>query len=205
MFSLRNVFSAATAMSEKALELRYLFHEAEDAVVASILQLSNSIFNPESESHRTSFEEWKKRLSDPASSIVYLVPQHNRSPASFGSDGQLSQIPLTPVAFLFAYPRSHPEPLKNGSSQSLHIWLTGVLEEYRGRKCLDTMVNALIDLENRRRGSESSSMLELTICTAPSRFPSMWAWLRARTRWVLEKEFEDGKIMLSLTEQYCVQ
>jgi hypothetical protein len=150
---------AATPMSERALELKYLSHEAEDAAVASILHLSNSIFNPEPESHRASLEVWKTRLSDPTSTIVYLVPQPDQSgPASTPSAGddpgrsQLGAVPANPpVAFIFAYPRSHPEPLKNGLSQSLHIWLAGVLEGYRGRGCLDTMVNALIDLEKRRR------------------------------------------------------
>lgn len=174
-------------------------------MVTSILHLSNSIFDPEPESHYTSLEVWKRRLSDPASSIIYLVPQLDQSPASSGDDRCQLEVPPPPVAFIFAYPRSHPEPLKNGSSQSLHIWLAGVLEEYRGRGCLDTMVNALIDLEKRRRRSESSPMPTLTICTSPSRFPLMWAWLRARTRWVLEKEFDGGKVMLSLTGPYNIQ
>jgi len=71
-------------MSEGVLELKYLFHGAGDAAVASILRLSNSIFNPNPESYYASLEEWKRRLSDSASSIVYLVPQPvlDRSPAS---------------------------------------------------------------------------------------------------------------------------
>ncbi|KAF9648627.1 hypothetical protein BDM02DRAFT_3186951 [Thelephora ganbajun] len=181
-------------MSEKAFELKFLSHESEDAVVASILQLSNSIFNPESESRYASFEEWKRRLSDPASSIVYLVHRSGRS-----------TVPPPPVAFLFAHPRSHPEPLKNGSSQSSHIWLTGVSEEYRGRGCLDTMVDVLIDLEQQRRGSELSSMPTLTVCTVPAAFPSMWTWLRARTQWALEKELDGGKVLLSLTGRHDIQ
>ena len=182
-------------MSGKTLELRYLsYHEAEDSTIASILQLSNSIFSPEPGSHYTSLEEWKRGLSDPASSIIYLVPQPDQSPAS-SRDNQ-SPIP-PPVAFLFAHPKSHPEPLKNGSSQSLHVRLAGVLEEYRGRGCLDTMVNALIDLEERRRGS--SPMPTFTACTIPSKSPLMWAWWRARTGWVLEKELDGGKVLLSLS------
>jgi len=187
-------------MGEEALELRYLSHEAEDAAIASILHLSNSIFNPKIESHHTSLEEWKRRLSDPASSIVYLVPRpdSDQSPASSEDRDDRSRLEEVagppPVAFLFAHPRSHPEPLKNGTSRSLHIWIAGVLEEYRGRGCLDTMVNALIDSEE-----SSTPMPTFTVCTTPSRFPSMWAWLRARTRWVLEKELGEGKVLLSLT------
>jgi len=202
-------------MSERALELRYLLsHEAEDAAVASILHLSNSIFNPNPESYRASLEVWKGRLSDPASSIIYLVPGSDSDQSLASSkdrDDQSSRLEgvpgqPTPVGFLFAYPRSHPEPLKNGSSRSLHIWLAGVLEEYRGRGCLDTMVNALIDLEKRRPAGgpgELSPLMSMTICTHPSMFPSMWAWLRARTRWVFEKEFQvdGGKVMFSLTGQ----
>ena len=202
---LRNLRSAAIAMSEKALELRYLFHGAEKAAVTSILQLSNSIFNPESEDHHTSLEEWMTRLSDPASTIIYLVPQPDQSPKEPSKDDQRPPMIPPPVAFLFAHPRSHPDPLKNGTSQSLHIWLAGVLEEYRGRGCLNTMVNALIDLEERRRRSESSSMQTLTVCTTPSRFPLMWAWLRARTRWVFEKELDEGKLLLSLTGRYNIR
>jgi len=191
-------------MSERAMEARYLSHEADDTTIASILKLSNSIFNLEPGTHYTSLEEWKRRFSDPGSSIVYLVSQPDQSPTS--STGDDNSPPV--AAFLFAHPRSHPEPLKNGSSQSLHIWLAGVLEEYRGRGCLDTMVNALIDLEeSRRHGStpESSPMPTLTVCTTPLRFPLMWSWLRARTRWVLEKELDGGKVLLSLTGQYSVQ
>ena len=191
----------ATVINGEGLELRYLTYEAEDATVASILQLSNSIFNPEPESHYASLEEWTERLSDPASAIVYLVPTHDQSAGS-SEDSQPNSIP-PPVAFLFAYPKSHSEPLKNGSYQSLHIWLAGVLEEYRGRGCLDTMLNALVDHEKSELGEpESLTMLTLTVCTTPSRFPLMWAWLRARTEWVPEKEFEGGKVMLSFTEWY---
>jgi ribosomal protein S18 acetylase RimI-like enzyme len=198
MLWLRNLYHTATVVNREGLELRYLSCEAEDAAVASILQLSNSIFNPEPESHYASLEVWTERLSDPPSTIVYLVPTPGRSADSSG-DHQPDGIP-PPVAFLFAYPRSHPEPLKNGSQQSLHIWLAGVLEEYRGRGCLDTMVNALLDHVKSELGEpESLMMLTLTICTTPSRFPSMWAWLRARTGWVPEKEFEGGKVMLSFT------
>ena len=183
-------------MSHSALELKFLSYDAEDAAVASIMQLSNSIFSPESGSRYASLEEWKRRLSDPASSIVYLAPQTNNSPASSGDD----QPPVPqPVAFLFAHPRSHPEPLRDGSSRSLHIWLAGVSEEHRGKGCLDTMVNALVDLERNRRGSESSSMPTLSVCTTPSMFPSMWSWLRARTRWAVEKELRGGKVLLRLT------
>lgn len=178
-------------MSGGTLELNFSFPGAEDATIASIIQLSNSVFNWEPESRYASLEEWKKSLSDPASTIIYLVPQ---------PDDGTSSIP-PPVAFIFAHPRTHLEPLRDGSSQSLHIWLAGVLEEYRGRGCLDTMVNALVDLEEGRRRlrSESSSMQTMTICTNPDRFPSMWAWLRGRTRWVFEKEFDGGKVMFSLT------
>jgi len=206
-FWLKNIRHTATAMSEKVLELKYLSHEARDAaVVASVLHISNSIFDPEPESHYASLEVWKRRLSDPASSIIYLVPQPDQSPTLSGDDrSRLLEVPSKPVGFIFAHPRPHPEPLKNGSSQSLHIWLAGVLEEYRGRGCLDTMVNALIDLEKRRRRSESSPMPTLTICTTPSRFPLMWTWLRARTQWVLEKEFDGGKVLLSLTGRYNIQ
>jgi len=203
-------------MSGKALELKFLSRGADDATVASILRLSISIFrsfNTEPDSHRASLEVWKERLSDPASSIVYLVspgpdqfppPSSSLSPTEDDQSNSGSPIPPppVPVGFIFAYPRSHPEPLKNGSSQSLHIWLAGVLEEYRGRGSLDTMVNALIDLEKKRRGSESSSMPTFTVCTNPSMFPSMWAWVRARKRWVLEKEFDEGKVMFSLTGRY---
>jgi len=198
MLLLRNPRSAATAMSQSALELKFLFHDADDAAVASTMQLYNSVFCPEPGSLYISLEEWKRRLSDPTSSIIYLAPQPNDPPPLSGED----QPPIPPpVAFIFAYQRSHPEPLKDGTSKSLHIRLAGVLEEYRGRRCLDTMVNALIDLERNRRGSESSPMstLPMTVCTNPSRFPSMWSWLRARTQWVLEKEFEDGKVMFSWT------
>jgi len=195
---LRDPRPAAIAMNQGTLELKFLSHDAEGATVTSVLQFSNSIFCPESESRYASLEEWKKRLSDPASSIIYLVPQPDNPPGSFG-DGQSPAPPPRPVAFLFAHPRSHPEPLKDGASQSLHIWLAGVLEEYRGRRCLDAMVNALVDLERKRQGSESSSMSTLTVCTTPSMFPSMWAWLRARTRWVVERELEGGKLLLSLT------
>ncbi|KAF9784996.1 hypothetical protein BJ322DRAFT_801853 [Thelephora terrestris] len=168
------------------------------------MELSNSIFNPGSESHHTSLEEWKRRISDPASSIIYLVPQLGGGSSALPGDDE-PPLPPRPVAFLFAHPRSHPEPLKNGFTQSVHIWFAGVSKEYRGRRCLDTVVDALVELEKKRRGSDQSSMSTLTVCTTPSRFPSMWNWLRARPQWVAEKEWDGGKVMLSWTEQYIVQ
>ena len=62
------------------------------------------------------------RLSDPASSIVYLVPHHSCNfPMSLGGADdrfKLRILPpaLAPVAFLSAHPRLHPDPLKGGSS-----------------------------------------------------------------------------------------
>jgi len=175
-------------ISERALELKYLSHEVEEAAVASILHLSNSIFNPKPESHYVSLEEWKRRLPDPASRIVYLIPQpiSDQSPASSedrDDQSRLEEVPgPPPVGFLFAYPRLHPEPLKNGSSRNPHIWLAGVPEGHRGRGCLDTMVNALIQYLEKMRpagGSEESStpspVPTLTVCTTPSMFPLMWA------------------------------
>lgn len=148
--------------------------------------------------HHTSLEEWRKRLSDPASNIIYLALQPNdQFPVS-------SRNPSA-AGLLFAHPRSHPEPLKNGCTQSLHIWLAGVSEEYRGRRCLDIMVNALIELERKQRGPEPSTMLVLTVCTTPLRFPSMWSWLKARKQWVLEREWVWGKVMLSMTEWNTTQ
>jgi ribosomal protein S18 acetylase RimI-like enzyme len=173
-------------VGDKALELRYLSYEDDDAAVACILGLSDSIFKPESESHHTSLEEWRKRLSDPASSIIYLALRPN-------DQLSVSSRYLSPVGFIFAHPRSHPEPLKSGYTQSLHIWLAGVLEEYRGRKCLDTMINALIELERKQRGPESSTILVLTVCTTPSRFPSMWSWLKARTQGSSRKNGSGGR------------
>ena len=199
---LRSPHFTAIAMGEEDLELKFLSHGAEDVFIASIIRLSSSVFGPLPEPRYTSLEEWKERLSDPSSSIVYLVPQSDKSPASSGDDH--SPVP-PPVAFLFAYPRSHPEPLKNGTYQSLHIWLAGVLEEYRGRGCLGTMVNALVDRERKRLGLDPSSTPMMTVCTSLSRFPLMWAWLRARTWWVLEKEFDGGKVMFSLTGRYYIQ
>ena len=81
------------------------------------------------------------------------------SPTSHSSIIGLSVIRRRPtpssvheVTFLFVHPRSHPDPLKNGSHRSLHIWLAGALGEYRGSGCLDTTVNVLVDLEKKRRG-----------------------------------------------------
>jgi len=82
--------------------------------------------------------------------LIQIGPQrHPKTVTIFNRVNRAEEVPGQPplVGFLFAYPRSHPGPLKNGSSRSLHIWLAEVPEGHRGRGCLVTIVNALIDLE----------------------------------------------------------
>lgn len=85
---------------------------------------------------------------------------------------------------MFAIPRVTEPPLRNGRAESTHIWLAGVLHEWRKGGCLARMVRELDGIE------------QLTVCTYPTRFPDMWRWLTHRG-WVQERELADGKVLLS--------
>ena len=141
----------------------------DDPLVSDILALSNNIFSVDSTTKHGSLTYWKTHLAHPVSKIVYL-----RSALS----------PEQPIGFIFVIPRTSEPPLLNGVTQSVHIWLAGVLPEWRKAGCLTKMVQELGTAD------------QLTICTYPSRFPSMWKWLNSRG-WVQEREFEDGKVLLS--------
>jgi len=138
-------------------------------VLPEVLRLSNAIFGAAPHSKYASLEEWKRRLSSPGSVITYLSP-----PAS----------PTHPVAFLFAHPRHHTPPLAGGETDSLHVWLAGVLSERRKEGCLARMMAAL------------GSSRVLTVCTTPDTYPAMWKWLTGRG-WSVERELGGGKMMLS--------
>ncbi|OCH89778.1 hypothetical protein OBBRIDRAFT_648827 [Obba rivulosa] len=133
-----------------------------------IISLSNAIFSAEPGSKHASLALWQERLSYTSSVIVYLVPESS---------------PNDPVAFMFAYPRSHSIPLSGGEHESLHIWLAGVLPGMRRAGCLSRMIHEL-DLTPL-----------LTVCTIPQRFPDMWRWLTSRG-WVVIRDLGEGKVML---------
>ncbi len=150
------------------LELHRI-HSPEDQSLPNILALSNFIFSADATTKHGSLLYWQSHLTHPSSFIVYLAP---------------ASTPDKPVAFVFIIPRTNSPPLRNGASDSLHIWLAGVLPDCRKGGCLTRLVQEL-------GGAEI-----LTVCTYPTRFPNMWRWLVGRG-WVQEREFDDGKILLS--------
>jgi hypothetical protein len=91
-----------------------------------------------------------------------------------------------PVAFLFAHPRTHLPPLQDGTIESMHIWLAGVLPEWRKSGCLQRMTREVV----------TDPELTYTVCTTPSIFPDMWPWLLKRG-WRQERDLGEGKVMLS--------
>ena len=139
--------------------------------VAVILALSNRIFSSDTSTKHGSLAYWQNHLAHPVSKIFYLVS---------------ASAPEQPVGLIFVIPRTTEPPLKNGGTDSVHIWLAGVLPEWRKSGCLTQMIQELRDVD------------QLTVCTYPSRFPNMWKWLNSRG-WVQEREFEDGKVLLSRT------
>jgi hypothetical protein len=162
------------------LELRKIRHGSPDEHIQKILSLSNEIFQAAPDSKYASINRWKQHLSNPSSIIIYLTPTNES----------------VPVAFIFAYPRVNPEPLQQGASESLHIWLAGVRPEYRKQKCLDRMVDEL-----RSDIGCLGSLQLLTLRTVPARFERMWVWSQNRG-WAKEQETVDEggerKVLLSL-------
>ncbi|PCH36450.1 hypothetical protein WOLCODRAFT_108724 [Wolfiporia cocos MD-104 SS10] len=146
-----------------------------------VLSLSNTVFNADHTSKYASLRLWETRLSAPAARIVYFAPV---------------LTPDHPVAFLFAHPRIHTQPLSNGVSESLHIWLAGVLPEYRRTGALARMVSALCS-----DGDPTHTGVRfLTVCTTPAVFPDMWTWLKRRG-WQHERDLGDGKVLMSLKQE----
>ncbi|KAI0923556.1 hypothetical protein AcV5_009062 [Taiwanofungus camphoratus] len=138
-------------------------------ILPRVLSLSNKIFSAEQGSKYASVFVWQERLSSPSSVVLYLSPRSR---------------PDTPVAFLFAHTRTRCIALREGETESLHIWLAGVLQEWRKEGHISRMVGML----------ESVSLL--TVCTTPREFLAVWNWLTKRRRPV-ERELEDGKVMLA--------
>ncbi|KAI0676117.1 hypothetical protein C8Q78DRAFT_369688 [Trametes maxima] len=162
-------YTDTTAVAD-ALEL-HTIDALVDENVSNVLALSNLIFGVDGRTDvkHGSLSSWRNRLSHPSSFILYLAPASN---------------PNEPVAFLFVVPRQHDPPLWSGATDGIHIWLAGVLPEWRAAGCLARMVRELDDVDT------------LTVCTFPSRFPAMWNWL-TRRGWLQEHEFSDGKVLFS--------
>ncbi|KAJ8522058.1 hypothetical protein ONZ45_g1317 [Pleurotus djamor] len=189
--------------------LRYEDRE-RDSKVAQIVRLSQTIFadTPGTAygSHYASADEWLRRLSMPGAHIVYISRTHVE-PTSF-------EKVMRAVAFVFVHPRRHDEsPLQGGVLESAHIWIAGVSPGERNKGLLAEMV-ARVEAEVRgdiRDGvctgvarmettgnsplTEEWRTVMLTVCTMPSKFPAMWAWLQARN-WNVEREMK-GKVLLS--------
>lgn len=141
-----------------------------DEILPKVLSLSNAIFNAEPDSKYASETFWRDRLSHSSSSIVYVSAPDTAEP----------------VGFLFIHPRTHSPPLRTGETEAPHIWLAGVLPEWRKAGCLAKMIDAMSPRYTGR----------VTICTIPSRFTDMWAWLRKRG-WEVERDALEGRILLS--------
>ena len=148
-----------------------------DDMLPRVVTLSNAIFLPDTTSKYASIVYWRTRLAEPASVILYLM-----ATSLEGSD--------EPVAFLFAHSRTHTPPLHNGTTESLHIWLAGVLPDRRRGGLLGKLVEELSATADRR----------LTVCTYPSVFSDMWHWLQRR-EWYVERELQEGKVLLSKEAQ----
>lgn len=147
------------------------YSDTLDEILPKILALSTDIFESEPDSKYASLTLWKDRLSHPTSAIIYI--SHHSPDAS-------------PYAFLFAYPRSHDQPLSDGETESLHIWLAGVSPSRRREGSLQRMMDSLL----------SCTPSLFTICTIPSRFPNMWDWLN-KQGWSVERVLGSGKVLLS--------
>ncbi|KAM5541423.1 hypothetical protein V8D89_004977 [Ganoderma adspersum] len=147
----------------------HTIHSPDDPQLADILALSNRIFSSDETTKHGSLACWENYLAHPVSRILYLVPP---------------SAPAHPIGFIFVIPRTTEPPLNNGATDSAHIWLAGVLPEWRRAGCLTRMIEEL------------DGVGQLTICTYPSRFPNMWRWLNSRG-WAQERKFEDGKVLLS--------
>ena len=141
-----------------------------------ILSLSNTIFSAEPTSKYASLPEWQIRLAKPSSLIVFFT--------ALGNDAELAGV--EPIAFVFAHPRVQSPPLHDGTTESLHIWLAGVLPRWRKAGCLGRLVDALAPGPGRH----------LTVSTVPAVYPDMWSWLQKRG-WMVERELSEGKFLLS--------
>ncbi len=147
----------------------HAIHSPDDPQLEHILALSNRIFSSDATTKHGSLSYWQNHLTHPVSKILYIVPP---------------SAPAQPIGFIFVIPRTTQPPLKNGATDSVHIWLAGVLPEWRKAGCLTRMIQEL------------AGVGQLTVCTYPARFPNMWKWLNGRG-WVQERDFEDGKVLLS--------
>ncbi|TBU24412.1 hypothetical protein BD311DRAFT_671892, partial [Dichomitus squalens] len=96
---------------------------------------------------------WQNHLTHPLSMIVYLG---------------LVSLPGQAIGFVSVIPRTTEPSLKNGATQSIYIWPAAVLPQWRKAGCLTKLMQ------------EPRNADQLTICTYPSRFPSMWKWLNGR-------------------------
>ena len=147
----------------------HTIHSPDDPQLADILALSKLIFSSNEATKHSSLDYWKNHLAHPVSRILYLAP---------------TSAPTQPIGFIFVIPRTSEPALRDGANDSAHVWLAGVLPEWRKAGCLTRMIQELDGLG------------QLTICTYSSRFPNMWRWLNSRG-WTQEREFDDGKVLLS--------
>lgn len=166
---------------DPALRIHVLKRDSPDldAALLAVLSLSNEIFSPDPNTKYSSLSFWKERLSHESSLIVYLTTPR--------PDGGTTRMDDRPIAFLFVHPRTHDPPLQDGSINTPHIWLAGVLPEWRKIGCLQRMMREVV----------TEPDCTYTICTIPSVFPNMWPWLLKRG-WKQERELGEGRIMLSI-------
>lgn len=169
-----------------------------EEMLPRILSLSNEIFGSSPELTKyAALAVWRDRLRLPGAFIVYLAPSpapHLLVASGIAPDDESSHPSLhatasSPVAFLFAQPRTHAPPLASGVKQTVHIWLAGVLPARRRAGNLGRLV---------RTAEAAAAAGVLTVSTVPERYPDMWWWL-TRRGWVVERQIGGGKVLLVKT------
>ncbi len=192
----------ATTESTKASSQSQVSYHALDSTsplphLSAILSLSNSIFSADPDSTKySSLDTWQSNLSMP-NSIMFFA--RIASPET--------EADVQPIGFIHAFPRSptdytlqvRDELIKQEVQEVLHIWLCGVLPQYRGRGVFSQLMR-LVEGHAREKGFGN-----LSVATFPKRFGRMYDTLMKRGWVVMNDEYiwsegtgkvDEGKVVL---------
>lgn len=160
--------------------------------VSAILSLSNTIFDATPDSTKySSLSLWQSHLSTPNSIIFFAtVPSPN------------TEADVEPIGFLYAFarkPSEYQDAVKKvltqqGVQEVLHVWLAGVVQEYRSGGVFGNLIRYVED-HARARG-----IGKMSVATVPARFGRMLDVLKKQGWNVVEdKSVEadvEGKVLL---------
>jgi GNAT superfamily N-acetyltransferase len=153
--------------------------DQDEQAFTQLRRLCKDIFDPEVANeelaHHSQLEVWTKHIEHEDSKVFYAT-------------NTASETPDHPIGFLFVVPRTQPEI----GYELLHIWIAAVDPATRGLGVFPLLMEQVVG------HARSCGYSEITVCTYPDRFTTMYRILQKNGWELVGWPIEDEKVLMKL-------